>query len=74
MTPVHDRHDGHLDVPVITTRGLGSEPTAATFSLERYSTASGIWVYVGDGEDQRVELSLESARRLIDALGQLVEP
>lgn len=72
MTPASDDHQ--IDVPVITSTGLGGGARATTFSVERYTTPTGAWLYLGDGTDQRIEVSLESARRLIEEITRLIQP
>jgi len=44
--------------------------------IELYRVADGptTWVYVGDGVEQRLELSVESAARFVIALGAAIRP
>ena len=44
--------------------------------IELYRIADGptTWVYVGDGVEQRLELSIESAARLVATLATAIRP
>jgi len=48
------------------------EATEVAIEMHRTEGESTTWVYVGDGFDQYLELSLESVRRLVAALGRTV--
>ena len=59
------------------TDGTGSiqhYPAAVELSLVRYQHRTGddIWLYIGDGS-RGMDISLESARRLVSALARYVE-
>jgi len=49
---------------------------ALELMIELYRIADGptTWVYVGDGVEQRLELSIESAARLVATLATAIRP
>ena len=82
-----DKADDHLHeatpalIPCITlertTDGTGSiqhHPAAVELSLVRYQYRTGddTWLYIGDGS-RGLDISLESARRLVRALGRYID-
>ncbi|PJJ61923.1 DUF6907 domain-containing protein [Compostimonas suwonensis] len=73
--PADRRHvgSGH-PVPVVLAPGGRAVATSAELSMIvwRFDGSPETWVYLGDGTGQRIEVSLESARRLFAQLpGQL---
>ena len=53
-----------LDLPVVAPdRGMG-----LMIELYRFGAEPTTWVYIGDGTDQRLELSRESVARLVEVL------
>lgn len=80
--PSDRRHESAaVVVPVVELSG-GEPPPAGpgdvavaaelVVVLHRRVGASQTWVYVGDGVDQRLELTAESCVRLVGALGAVV--
>ena len=84
-----DKDDDHLHeaTPVLmpcialehSTDGTGSiqhHPAAVELSLVRYQYRTGddIWLYIGDGSHTHgLDITLESARRLVSTLARYVE-
>lgn len=58
----------------VIERSVASAGEATEVAIEMHRThgESTTWVYVGDGFDQYLELSLESVRSLMAALGRVV--
>ena len=50
----------------------GGEATEVAIEMHRTEGETTTWVYVGDGFDQYLEISLESVRRLMATLGRVV--
>jgi len=82
-----DKDDDHLHeatpalIPCITLERTTNEtgtihhyPAATELSLVRYQYRTGddTWFYIGDGS-RGLDISLESARRLVSALARYVE-
>ena len=57
-----------VTVPVVSRTRAG--PVAIDLMLEifRSDRDATVWLYLGDGTDQRLEVALESAGRLVEAL------
>jgi hypothetical protein len=59
-----------VDLPAIAPDGA----LELMIELHRVDGETTTWVYVGDGTDQRLELSVESAARLVAALATAIRP
>lgn len=72
-----DRPAIYIPVVAATTppyRGGAPAPAEYLVTIRRYAGRSDTWVYVGDGEDttRAIEITVESARRLVAAAMGLI--
>ena len=68
------RHRSVVTEVSVIERNVASAGEATEVAIEMHRTEgeSTTWVYVGDGFDQYLEVSLESVRRLMATLGRVV--